>query len=337
MDDLKEQLSNEVRALVDMEPTKYRALTALTNDVIDPESDFEHIITLLDDSPSQIHKHFAEDLREIFERTLRDRLEQIESELGPDRFKLYAALLDMYQVPNCPEQLHAIFTLNYDLFMEDAARSIYPQRLDYGIRLEERDVPSHSLNLIKLHGSFGWKNTWPIAEAEGREGPPLWIPPGIRKAKEHYPFNVLWGRAREWLDCDVLRIIGCKLGESDWDLISLLFSRHVHSTNEPYTVEVIDSPEHAKKLQQAYPYLDIKSILEIDTMDIGDQVVGEATNGPPQPFSTLSAGEKDQARRALGRENWFRMWLIQMAEALYRELGDLTTATGQFRQLLEEV
>ncbi len=63
--------------------------------------------------------------------------------------------------------------------------------------------------------------------------------------------------ARDVLDCDVLRVIGCRLGSNDWDLISLIFSTH-HANRDArpaYDIEIIDAPQHALQLQKAYPYL----------------------------------------------------------------------------------
>ena len=339
MKDLAETLATEVHDLVNTRKRKYRELTDLVNDVIDDKSDFEHLITFLEDCPSAIHRQFADDLRRIFEKVLRDQLDAVAAELRHDRFGLYAALLDMYNVPNCPERLHAILTTNYDEYIEDAAVAVHGTPVDFGVRLQHLGVPNSDVKLVKLHGSFGWRDMWPIEGVRGKKaGRPLWIPPGIRKTKEHYPFNVLWGLARELLDCDVLRIIGCRLGGSDWDLISLLFTtRHAHAGGSRYTVEVIDSPRHAVELQQAYPYLDVRSILEIEDMGIGEQLVAEFTKGPPQEFKALSPSEQEQTLTQAGADrNWFRIWLVQMAEAFFREpeIGTVETSAGEFRKLL---
>ena len=52
----------------------------------------------------------------------------------------------------------------------------------------------------------------------------LWIPPGVDKRTEYYPFNLLWGKAKEFLmNCDILRIVGCSLNRNDWALIPILY------------------------------------------------------------------------------------------------------------------
>ena len=301
------------------------------------KTDIEQIITFLDESPSAIHRQFANKLKDIFAKVLQEKLNKIKNDLGVDRYALYAALLDMYQTEDCPEELCGILSLNYDQYVEDAAKSIRGIDVDYGLSIDNNKKNQNKIvTLLKLHGSFNWKDTWPIETSNKTECQPLWVPPGIQKAKGHYPFNILWGHAREMLNCDVLRIVGCRLSGNDWDLISLLFTtRHTHSEGKkPYTVEVIDDPKRACELKVQYPYLDVKSIYEIDDMGIGEQFESELMSGTPNPFKDFSSEEQDQAY-SMDNQNWFRMWMIQMAEAFFRNDRSLTTRNGQFEKLLE--
>ena len=341
MKDLADPLYASIRELMDRKHKKYSQLMNLVNDIIDRGMDIEHVITLLDESPSVVHRQFANDLRIIFARVLKDRLKAIKRDLGDSRYNLYSALFDMYLIEECPEQLKGILSINYDEYVEAAVEAVYGQPVDFGIRLSNEQQSDNYLRLLKLHGSFNWKDTWPIKITNRETTVPLWIPPGIQKAKDRYPFNVLWGLAREMLDCDILRIIGCHLSESDWDLISLLFAtRHTNANNEqPYIVEVIDSPTHALNLKKLYPYLDIRSLLEIDRLDIGRQLISELTGGPPKYFDDLDQREKTILEKSLKGKNWFRLWLIQMAEGLQRELNinSFRTPTRQFEKLLTEI
>ena len=340
MADLNGLLRQEVHNLISRKKQKYRSLLNLVNDVIAENTDFEHLITFLDDSPSLIHRQFAEDLRAIFQKTLWGELKAIKNELGNNRFQLYSALLDMYRVNDCPEALQAILTTNYDEYIEEAIKSIYGSAADFGVYSHDYQSVGDSPKLLKLHGSFGWRDAWPIhRNKKNGSKATLWIPPGIQKAKGRYPFNLIWGRARELLDCDVVRVIGCRLSASDWDLISLLFTtRHAHAKKAPYVVEVIDSPTHAFELKKAYPYLEIRSILEIEDMDVGAELVGEYRDGAPKPFYTLSPDEQEEVRKRAGTdENWFHVWLKQMAEAFERKrLGAAKTTKGEFSKLLGE-
>ena len=317
---------------------RYRVLDDLTNDLIHEHTDYEHLITFLDDSPSAIHRSFAAELRRQFEKVLRERLNHNETDLGPDRFTLYAILLDMYNVKGCPETLHAALTINYDNFIEAAATAT-GHALDFGIAVPEDAAElAKTLKLIKLHGSFLWEDTWPIlAHVANHDGSPLWIPPGIYKAKERYPFNLLWGVARELLQCDVLRIIGCNLSGNDWDLLSLLFTtRHAGAAaGTPYEVEIVDSPKHARLLSCRYPYLDVRSILEIEEMGVGHGVVGELTEGRHRSVKSMSETELREIEEE--EHNWFFVWLRQMAVSLDQDdrVGSVETPTRTFERIWE--
>ena len=331
MSDLAPHLRDEVHRLVKSR-RKYEALADDVNEIIVNGADFEHIITFFEESSSSVHRALADDLRRIFERVLKRELARTKRDLREDRLALYAALLDMYNVEGIAERLGGILTLNYDDYIETAARAVYHADVDFGIEVgQERNG---RLRVLKLHGSFAWDDVWPVRERRQGAARPLWIPPGIRKAKDRYPFNVVWGRAREMLDCDVLRVIGCKLGPSDWDLISLLFStRHSKAGGgEPYLVEVIDSPRQAMWLKKEYPYLDVRSVLEIETNDVGENLVAEL-GGVQKPFRELTKEEADRVLKASdsgGEEttrNWFQTWLVQMGEGIQRDLGEEATDT----------
>src|SRR5690349_1921530 len=92
MRDLGPLLFEEVRQLLSSKYPGHRALTDLANAVITEDTDFEHIITFLDDSPSELHRRFADDLRLSFEKVLKFRLSEIDAEIGESKAKLYSAL-----------------------------------------------------------------------------------------------------------------------------------------------------------------------------------------------------------------------------------------------------
>ena len=337
MRDLNPLLAGRVRQLSTEDGRKDETTLSLVNAVIGEDTDFEHVITFLDESPSARHREFANDLRQVFEDVLREQLKSIEAEVGMDRLKLYSALLDMHNVNGLPEALQAILTINYDEYIEEAAKTTYGGAIDYGVHVEGERGVGGKFVLLKLHGSFGWADKWPISPFD--DSSTLCIPPGIQKRKERYPFNVVWGRAREALDCGKLRIIGCRLSPSDWDLVSLLFTtRHNNTNGRPYTIELIDSPIHAISLQKQYPYLNIRSILEIEDYDIGAQIVGEYLQSDPQPYRTLSPNIQRRLLETIpSDQNWFRIWLVQMAEALSAAptINSIETPTGSFEALLD--
>ena len=281
MSDLAPDLVKGVRSLVKSK-AEYAALAGVVNEIVEENADFEHLITFFDESPSSLHQEFADGLRAVFEDVLRSKLQDIELELGRSRVSLYAALLDMYNVKGISESLTGILTLNYDDYIEVAAAEVFgADHLD--LEFPSASKSDNAWPLLKLHGSLAWEDAWPIRRRRiGSDSKPLWIPPGIHKGKDRYPFNLLWGLARDVLNCDVLRVIGCRLGPSDWDLISLLFgTRHANEERTlPYSIEIIDSPKHAISLQQTYPYLNVKSLFEIETFKIGRSFVAEYSGWP---------------------------------------------------------
>jgi hypothetical protein len=236
----------------------------------------------------------------------------------------------MYEIEGFDEILSGCLTLNYDEYIEQAVVEL-DRGVDFGIQVPpvdgDRPVP-----VIKLHGSFSWEDVWPIQpQATDRS---LWIPPGIQKAKERYPFNMLWGRAREVLDCDVVRVIGCALGPNDWDLVSLLFStRHVHASGKAYKIEIIDAPRQAESIKNRFPYLEVASILEVEP--IGSQLIAELTGKGPKRFVELGDAERKRLVEETEPRNWFQLWLKHKAEALFAERGSVVTAKGLFHRFLE--
>ena len=332
MQHLGEPLRAKLRALINNGFAGDPSLEYLVNSVIDDTTDFEHIITFLADAPSLRHREFAEAMRKAFEEVLRNRLNLIGEETQGDAIKLYKVLIDMYSIQQFREVLQGIITTNYDEYIEDAIGQVGQYPVDYGVRVEPSLHQAEGIRLLKLHGSFGWQNTLPITRGQTGDAT-LWIPPGITKAKQAYPFNVLWGLAREMLSCDVLRIIGCRLGANDWDLISLLFTmQHVNLADRPQ-IEVIDAPSHVKRLKESYPYLELLSILEVEP--IGSQLVAEFTGQEPQAFLNLPEDQQRQIIDAAGFErNWFELWLMLKVESLAVDLGSVSTATGVVDEFL---
>ena len=341
MDDLKLPLAKAVQKLVSCPGSQYSELGSFANDIVDDDVDVEQLITFLDESPAVIYRSFANELRYIFARILQDRLTAVEDELKDDRYSLYTVLLDMYSLEGCPEVLKGILSINYDEYVEAAAATVYGRPVDYGLAVSDPPDGPPCFRLLKLHGSFNWTDVWPVEVDKPTARPPLWIPPGIQKSKRRYPFSILWGLARELLDCDVLRIVGCRLSANDWDLISLLFStRHARGGDqEPYSIEVVDCPTRAFRLQEDYPYLGVRSLFEMTDYNIGTSFIRSLLGMSSEIFSDLTDEQQEDARtRHYPSHNWFRLWLKEMAEALVQESGiDSTfTRSGEFDNFLVE-
>ena len=324
MRDLTPLLQEKLGTLVNDRFADMRSIVDLVNSV-DENTDVEHLITFLDDVPSVRHREFAQEMRKAFEGVLREKLQAIKADHQSDPIGLYEVLLDMHNVDEFPEELHGIITINYDEYIETAIENVFDDPADFGIRVDPSVQQANTTKLLKLHGSFGWKDTWPISRGYTPDAT-LWIPPGINKAKQAYPFNVLWGSAREMLACDVLRVVGCRLGPNDWDLISLLFTmRHAGLDDRPQ-IEIIDAPNHANKLKADFPYLDIQSIL--DVQPIGGEIIRGLTGRPRQQFQDFEEEEQEQILRDVRDQNWFDLWLSQKVEYHSIEIGDISTPKG---------
>lgn len=330
------QLSTEMRKLLgDDRYRDHRNLEELLNSVVNEDTDFEQLITFLEDSVSITHREFAADLKNIFSTVLRARLDEVQAELGPHHSQLYATLIDMHRVEGVDEDLKGFLTLNYDGFLEDAIVQHLGEMIDFGVNVNPQNTGamSDAIRVLKLHGSFTWNDQWPIAASDGVSG--LWIPPGIRKTKTDYPFNAIWGLAREMLDCDVVRVIGCNLGANDWDLVSLLFTtRHLHASSGPYDVELITDVDTASRIKKSFPYLGAKHLVDIDI--IGREIVGEMLATNPRDVADLE--ESDQ--RLLGEQlkanvsNPFAYWLKVKGELMQRDLPSIHTQLGLFESFV---
>ena len=324
MRDLTPQLQEKLGILVNDRFADMRSLVDLVNSV-DENTDVEHLITFLDDVPSVRHREFAQEMRKAFEDVLREKLQAIKADHQSDPIGLYEVILDMHNVNDFPEDLHGIITINYDEYIETAIQNVFDAPADFGIRVDPSVQQANTTKLLKLHGSFGWRDTWPISRGYTPDAT-LWIPPGINKAKQAYPFNVLWGSAREMLACDVLRVVGCRLGPNDWDLISLLFTmRHAGLGDRPQ-IEIIDAPTHANKLKLDFPYLDIQSILDVEP--IGREIIRGLTGRLPQRFQDFEDEEQEQILRDVGDQNWFDLWLSQKVEYHSSQLRNILTPKG---------
>ncbi len=335
MSGLAEPIFEELQRVVEEKYRNHSGITRLVNDVMLAESgfDIEQLITFLDDSPTLAYRTFSSELRDVFSSVLIDRLADVERELGVVRSRLYAALVDMHDVEGFGESLGGFLTLNYDVLLEHAIDHHLELDVDYGITAS---IPSRrTITVLKMHGSLGWSPEWPI-RAELSDNPGIWIPPGLRKPKNDYPFNAIWGLARELLDCDILRIVGCNLGPNDWDLVSLLFStRYTHANAAPYRIEVIAEYETVQRIRELFPYLEVLWLPDLPR--VGKQIVGELLGAKPRRFAELSEGEQEavisKARQSIG--NPFSYWLTQMGEAMATDLPSLTTSTGVFEKFVD--
>ena len=205
---------------------KLKRLSTITNELMGDNVDIEQLITLYETSGIYKYSKIAKDLRKLFREEVLERIEKLPANFTP---RLLSSLIDMYNVEDYDEELIGFLTLNYDDFIEAALQNIIGS-LYYNVLIVNRHkklkITNSSVPVLKLHGSFNWKNEFPIKlimESKIKNSDNvLWIPPGVLKRREQYPFNLLWGKAKELLYCDILRVIGCSLSRNDWELVSLL-------------------------------------------------------------------------------------------------------------------
>lgn len=341
MRDLSEEIHERLHDLVVERYSTNKSVWRLVNEVIDADTDVEQVITFLEESGSRTHRTLAEELRFAFKDVLQKRLDRVQTDLENRSAELYAILIDMHQIPDFDEILTGVLTLNYDSLIESAAWNLHEMGVDHGVSISDPYESHDLLKILKLHGSFDWADEWPIKKRnEGdSEWTPLWIPPAIQKAKANYPFNVLWGMARELLECDILRIVGCKLSANDWDLVSMLFTtKYAHTTHGPYEIEVIDTPFTAGRIRKEFPYLQTKSLIELDG-GVGARFIGEALNIAPTEFEDLSDQQRESAAKVVSETvcNPFHRWLKLRAEILYENLESIETKKKFIEQFATSV
>ncbi len=184
----------------------------VSNDLVEGVN-IEELITLYEMSGTRQHSEIAEKLKTLFRNEIEERIAALGGSFVPT---LLTALIDMHSVRGLREELVLILTTNYDDLIEIAMQRVKGS-INYSIKttctdgyycLKENRVP-----ILKLHGSFNWKNKYPITIQKKikKEKDVIWIPPGAVKNRQHYPFDVVWGKARELLECDTLRIVGSSL------------------------------------------------------------------------------------------------------------------------------
>jgi hypothetical protein len=281
--------------------------------------DIEHYISLLESLHNRKYETMAETLRSLFCETIQSGLADEGIQIKPS---LEMALMQIHGAISDIEEFEGAISLNYDSLLDQAFNEIF-SGVNYGIKCKtvhgsiNYNINTNLPPLIKLHGSFNWRKGFPnilVDEQQAidnNQSEMLWIPPSVGKTKDIYPFNSLWGKAFELLDCDILRIVGCKLNQNDWGVISLLFDAQLRSDN-PFTIELITSQKTGLDVRKRMGFL--KNILVLEELP----------------------GCKDLS--TYGSGNTFESWLKRKISGL-REKGLCTPELdlGYVNQLMEDV
>lgn len=218
----------------------------------------ELLISLIESSKIPKWEYKTSTLKHL----VREDIEGILSAQTTNRFYLHRALLELHehQATRRKETLTGLISLNYDDVLDAAYRQYYgpPQycfSLDEPLRKD--DVP-----LLKLHGSFNWKNV----KIRGRNRNIEIIPLGSTKNYIHPPYGCIWNQALQTLiGCDTLRVIGCSLSPNDVHLIDLLFKAHLERGTS-FEIEIIGSEKMGEAIRSNYGFFPaLKTLTEISS------------------------------------------------------------------------
>lgn len=297
-------------------------------------ANLERLVSLYEYSGTSKHMKIANALRNAFKTSLEKRIAEIDKEFIPE---LFVALLDMHRVKKLDEELVAILTTNYEDLLERSISKIYGE-VSYLIQIRPIGKTLTSITpppfpILKMHGSFNWKNDYPISliKTRGKSKESLWIPPGVVKRKEAYPFNILWGKAKEFLDCDILRVIGSSLSQNDWDLIALIVTAQGMNcgSNKTLKIEFINSIETKDNIVQSHRYLDIVG------MDKMPEVVDYIKKSYYPEDGTIDNDKLQEAvKETLSKGNIFELWLRAKGENMYHDGLTLDTNSSDFKNFI---
>jgi hypothetical protein len=231
----------------------------------------ELLISLIENSKIRGWEYKAHRLKEL----VRGDIEGILTDPRTRRFYLHKALLELHNHPTIQEkeELVGLISLNYDNVLDTAYKDYYGlPRYCFSVDTEHAVIAA--IPLLKLHGSFGWKNQ----SIRGRRRTIEIIPLGSTKTYIHPPYGCIWNQALETLiGCDTLRVIGCSLSQNDFHLIDLLFKAHLER-GRAFEMEIIASDNIGDEIRRTYGFFpDIKSLTEIKGI-----LIPEST--PENPF-----------------------------------------------------
>lgn len=182
--------------------------------------------------------------------------EDIERILTPDltaRFQLHRALFELHSHDAAiqQEQLLGVVSLNYDNVLDEAYEAVLKQTPNYCLSLDRKAPSSENIPLLKLHGSFSWMKGVAIRNVTKKVEI---IPLGSTKNYLHAPYEFIWSQALETLtECDILRVVGCSLGQNDLHLVDLLFKANLEKT-EPLVMEIVDFEDAGDRIQKNYGF-----------------------------------------------------------------------------------
>jgi hypothetical protein len=232
----------------------------------------ELLISLIENSKIPGWEYKTQRLKAL----VRKDIEQILSKSITGRFYLHKALFELHKQPATrrKEKVAGLISLNYDGVLDSAYKQYYGAPR-YCFSLDE-PLRTNDVPLLKLHGSFNWKDR----KIRGRKRTVEIIPLGSTKNYIHPPYGCIWNQALETLiGCDTLRVIGCSLSQNDIHLIDLLFKAHLER-GTAFEIEIIAREDVGEGIRSNYGFFPALRTLT----QIKDNLVPEAK--PENPFKT---------------------------------------------------
>jgi hypothetical protein len=208
---------------------------------------------------------------------VQEDIEEVLTASRTRRFYLHKALFELHKHPATrrKEELTGLISLNYDNVLDIAYKQYYGSPR-YCFSLDADPAAAGGIPLLKLHGSFDWRNK----TIRGRKRTVEIIPLGSAKSYIHPPYGCIWNQALETLiGCDTLRVIGCSLSQNDFHLIDLLFKAHLEK-GAALEIEIIAREKVGEQIGSNYGFFPTLRTLT----EIRDNLVPEAE--PENPFRT---------------------------------------------------
>lgn len=274
------------------------------------ELNIEHYISMVSTNQKKEAQTFAIKLKEEFATVIKENLKINGEYFEPT---LTGALIELHTKTSAleKEKLNGFITLNYDPLLDKAFEKVTGKKCYYGFLPDKSNESDVNCPILKLHGSFNWKQTFPIQIKNNLDESfeNIWIPPGINKDYLSYPHSLIWGKAREILNCNKLRVIGCSLDQNDWSLLCLLLNANIDSSNEDYKIELILPDEEGQEIRERLGMF--PSIEEISQIE-------------ERYFSTLQQGS----------DNIFYDWLKMKADKMLPNKEEIN-GTYYLKRILE--
>ena len=141
-----------------IERNNIKCLNEVRNELSNPNADVEQLITLYESTKNSKHNRIVKWLKKIYKEEVEERLNKLGSFFSP---KLLSALIDMHEINGFNEQINGILTLNYEDLLEKAIFDVKGS-VNYLVEITNKHdkikIDNISFPLLKLHGSFNWKN-----------------------------------------------------------------------------------------------------------------------------------------------------------------------------------